>query len=295
MLGSDLLFLCMVRTIEHESYHNFETLLLKAFRISRLATILSDFLLLFATVKNEIMKHHYIVSNMTCSGCIAKVKSQLLMHPDITEASVILEGGKTEITMVKHLRIADLQQAIGRDSKYKISADTSDQSHHTMKVSDTEDKSWLATYKPLLLIAAFIAGVSVLTANGSLHIGMNSFMAGFFLVFSFFKLLDLKGFANSYAMYDLLAMKLPAYGFIYPFLELALGVAFLTGFNPLFTNWATIIVMGFSSIGVIRSVLNKQKIQCACLGAVFNLPMSTVTIIEDLLMVAMAAYMLVIH
>jgi hypothetical protein len=61
------------------------------------------------------------------------------------------------------------------------------------------------------------------------------------------------------------------------------------------TNWATIVVMGFSSIGVIQSVVSKKKIQCACLGAVFNLPMSTVTIIEDLLMVAMAIFMLFLH
>lgn len=105
-------------------------------------------------------------------------------------------------------------------------------------------------------------------------------------------MLDVKGFASSYAMYDLLAIKVPIYGYIYPFIELGLGLAYLTGFNPFFTNVATIAVMGFSSIGVIKSVLNKQKLRCACLGAVFNLPMSTVTIIEDLLMVAMAATML---
>ncbi len=89
-------------------------------------------------------------------------------------------------------------------------------------------------------------------------------------------------------MYDLLAMKVPAYGYVYPFIELELGLLYLMGFNPFITNWITVIVMGFSSIGVIQSVLNKQKIRCACLGAVFNLPMSTVTIIEDLVMVAMA-------
>ena len=215
------------------------------------------------------------------------------MHPDVLSADVKLEGQKAVITMQKHLSVAELQEAIGVDTKYKISADTSDHSHHNMEAEET--KSWLATYKPILLIGGFIAGVSILTANGNLHSGMNTFMAGFFLVFSFFKLLDIKGFANSYTMYDLLAVKVPAYGFVYPFIELALGIAFLTGFNPIFTNWATIIVMGFSSIGVIQSVLNKKKIQCACLGAVFNLPMSTVTIIEDLLMVAMAAYMIAIH
>jgi hypothetical protein len=87
-------------------------------------------------------------------------------------------------------------------------------------------------------------------------------------------------------------MKVPAYGYVYPFIELALGIAYLTHFNPFVTNLTTVVVMGFSSTGVISSVLNKKKIQCACLGAVFNLPMSTVTIVEDLLMLGMAVTML---
>ena len=239
------------------------------------------------------MTHSYTVAGITCEGCVAKVKSKLLMHPDVLAADVKLEGQKATITMQQHISVDELQNAIGKDTKYKISEDAIDHSKHAMNAEET--KSWLATYKPLLLIGAFISGVAFLTADGSLHTGMNTFMAGFFLVFSFFKLLNLKGFADSYAMYDLLARKVPAYGFIYPFIELGLGIAFLTAFNPVFTNWATVIVMGFSSIGVIQSVLNKKKIQCACLGAVFDLPMSTVTIIEDLLMVAMAAYMIAIH
>jgi len=236
------------------------------------------------------MTHSYTVKGITCEGCVAKVKSRLLMHPDITAAEVKLEGQKAVITMRKHLKVAELQDAIGADSKYKISADTSDHTHHKMESSTT--KSWLATYKPLLVIAAFIASVSLLTSGGSVHHAMNYFMAGFFLVFSFFKMLDLKGFASSYSMYDLLAMKVPAYGYVYPFIELALGIAYLTHFNPFVANLATVIVMGFSSVGVIGSVLNKKKIQCACLGAVFNLPMSTVTIVEDLFMVGMAVTML---
>jgi copper chaperone CopZ len=239
------------------------------------------------------MTHSYTVEGITCQGCVAKVKSKLLMHPDVTAAVVQLEGQKAIVTMQRHLTVRALQEAIGVDTKYTIRADASGQSHHTMKVEGT--KSWFATYRPLLLIAVFITGVSILISEGSLHVGMNAFMAGFFLVFSFFKLLNLKGFAESYAMYDVLAVRVPAYGYVYPFIELALGLAFLTGFNPMATNWATIGVMGFSSIGVIQSVVSKKKIQCACLGAVFNLPMSTVTIIEDLLMVAMAIFMISLH
>ena len=227
---------------------------------------------------------------ITCEGCVAKVKSKLLMHPDVLAADVKLEGQKAIITMHKHISNAELQETIGVNTKYKISEDGSDHSHHGSK--EETGKSWLSTYKPLLIIGLFITTVSLITSGGNLHHGMNYFMAGFFLVFSFFKMLDVKGFASSYAMYDLLAIKVPIYGYIYPFIELGLGLAYLTGFNPFFTNVATIAVMGFSSIGVIKSVLNKQKLRCACLGAVFNLPMSTVTIIEDLLMVAMAATML---
>ncbi|WP_411332477.1 MauE/DoxX family redox-associated membrane protein [Riemerella anatipestifer] len=105
-------------------------------------------------------------------------------------------------------------------------------------------------------------------------------------------MLNLKGFAESYVMYDVVAKRLPAWAYIYAFTELALGIAFLINFNPLVTNSLIFIVMSISIIGVLQSVLNKKKIQCACLGAVFNLPMSTVTIIEDALMIAMSAWML---
>lgn len=237
------------------------------------------------------MTHTYKITGMTCGGCEAKVKSALLSLSDVSSAEVSKEEQTAVITMDKHISIATLQNAIGGpDSKYKISAE------HNETVEQT--KSWFATYRPLLLIFAYITGVSLIAARMENHIHwmwfMNYFMAGFFLVFSFFKFLDLKGFAESYAMYDLLAMKVKAYGFIYPFIELGLGIAYLLSFNPVITNTATIIVMAFSSLGVIRSVLNKQQIRCACLGAVFNLPMSTVTIIEDLLMVGMALISLLI-
>jgi hypothetical protein len=123
--------------------------------------------------------------------------------------------------------------------------------------------------------------------------GMNVFMSGFFLAFSFFKMLDLNGFADSYSTYDIIAKNFRGWGFIYAFIELGLGIAYAINFNPLITNSITFIVMTVSITGVLQSVLNKRKIQCACLGAVFNLPMSTVTIIEDALMIAMSGIMLI--
>lgn len=241
------------------------------------------------------MTHSYTVSGITCEGCVAKVKSKLLMHPDVTAADVKLEGQKAIVTMNRHLTVDELQDAIGRDTKYSIKEDAADGSHRMM--AHTESKSWFGTYKPLLIIGSFITGVSLITAEhqGAVHgmMFMSHFMAGFFLVFSFFKLLNLKGFAESYAMYDLLAKKIPAYGYAYPFIELGLGIGYLTHPDSFSLNLVTAVVMGFSSLGVIESVLNKKKIRCACLGDVFNLPMSTVTIIEDLLMVGMSVMVII--
>ncbi|MEM0994165.1 MAG: MauE/DoxX family redox-associated membrane protein, partial [Bacteroidota bacterium] len=128
--------------------------------------------------------------------------------------------------------------------------------------------------------------------NFSAMLWMRHFMAGFFIVFAFFKLLNVEGFANSYQMYDIIAARWRAWGYIYPFVELGLGILYLINVAPTFTNWATILVLGVSSIGVIKSNLDRRAIKCACLGDVFNLPMSTVTIVEDLTMVAMAVAML---
>ena len=236
------------------------------------------------------MTHTYQVTGMTCGNCESTVKSALLTLPDVTAVEVSKDTSSATITMEKHISLNDLQKAIGSDGKYKISA-----MQHSEVIEQT--KSWFSTYKPLLIIFAFITGISIITARMGNEIHwmkcMNNFMAGFFLTFSFFKLLDVKAFAETYSMYDIVAKRIKAYGFIYPFIELALGIAFLTGFNPFVTNIATLIVMSISIIGVLQSVLNKQNIQCACLGAVFNLPMSTVTIIEDAMMIAMSGFMII--
>ena len=158
---------------------------------------------------------------------------------------------------------------------------------------------WFATYRPLLLILAYLFAASVLVQlpeNGwkgvHWHETMRYFMAGFFLIFSFFKLLDISAFADTYARYDLLAKHWYGWGLIYPFVEVALGLAYLTNLNSLITNWATLIIMGFSAIGVSQAVLGKRSIRCISMGAVFKLPMSTVIIVEYVSIMMVAIVML---
>ena len=116
-------------------------------------------------------------------------------------------------------------------------------------------------------------------------------MAAF--VFSFFKILDLKGFPESFKMYDPLAKAVPFYAKIYPFFELALGILFLMRIQIPVALIVTIIILGITTIGVIKVLLDKKTIQCACLGTALKLPMTKATFIENAIMIIMAIIMLV--
>ena len=230
----------------------------------------------------------YTINGMTCEGCVAKVTYLLEQHSNISLAEIELKNNTATLTVEKEIAIDELRRLFEAHPKYTIAFSNSNE--------DKQNKRVFTTYKPLLLIFLFIAATTAIVSidNGKIDVmlWMRYFMAGFFIVFSFFKFLNLTGFAESYAMYDILAKRVKIYGLVYPFIELILGAAYLTGFEPTITYIATICIMGFSSIGVIQSVLDKKKIRCACLGAVFNLPMSMVTIIENLTMVLMALIML---
>jgi copper chaperone CopZ len=251
-------------------------------------------------VKNgKTMKTHtiYPISGMTCNNCVARVQAALTPYAD--EVEVTLKPPQVKLAGQKE-NVETLNEMLKNVGNYAIGAEVLPEKPTENSAENNEaEKSFFATYKPLLLVFFYILLVTLAIefAHGDfeMHRFMPNFMAGFFLVFSFFKLLDLSGFAQSYRMYDVLAKKIPAYGYIYPFIELGLGAAYLLGYRPADVNLATLIVMTFSSIGVILAVANKQKIRCACLGTGFNLPMTTVTIVEDLLMVAMSAYMLIWH
>jgi len=242
------------------------------------------------------MTHTYSVSGMTCAGCQYKVQHLLSQVENVKEATVDLQQGQVSITMDQHINTATLQSALREYPKYQLT-DAEPVASPISGQPETQ-KSWLSTYKPIVLIFVYLSVISVIAGSTVLGfdgmVAMRVFMAGFFLTFSFFKLLNLDGFADSYAMYDVIARRFKSWGYLYALIELALGVAYAADFVPVVTNIVTLVVMSVSIIGVLQSVLNKKVIQCACLGAVFNLPMSTVTIIEDGLMIAMSMAMLIL-
>jgi hypothetical protein len=105
-------------------------------------------------------------------------------------------------------------------------------------------------------------------------------------------MLDLKNFPTSFSMYDPLAKKLHFYGWIYPFIETTLGLMFLMRIEILSAIIITVIVLGITTVGVTKTFIDKQSIQCACLGTALKLPMTEATFIENILMLSMSIFLL---
>jgi copper chaperone CopZ len=238
------------------------------------------------------MQTTYRVDGMTCGGCVKSVAAKLATVASNVE--VTLSPPQARLSAAADLTVTKLNELMG--GKYKFSAMSAAPAPVSAAAIEAAEqpKTWLQTYQPLLLIAAYIALASFAgtftygRAGFDWSVWMTNAMAGFFLVFSAFKFLNLKGFADAYASYDLGAKAWAPWGYIYPFLELALGCAYLFRWHLPVTNVATIMLMGFSSLGVIQALSKKQTIRCACLGTVLNVPMSTITLVEDLAMVGMA-------
>lgn len=122
---------------------------------------------------------------------------------------------------------------------------------------------------------------------------MHDFMGFFLVVFSMFKFFDMEGFADGFQMYDLLAKPFRPYAYVYPFIELGLGLGYLSHWQPIVIYAATVAVMVFGALGVMRALGKGLDIECACMGTVLSVPLSTVALVENLGMAVMAAVMLV--
>lgn len=235
------------------------------------------------------LKSTHRLEGMSCGSCVTKITGRLLEHPEIIAAEVTLQPPQATITSRKALADDELNTWLQPLGHYRVKSTVIEPS---LPAADA------TTYRPLILLLiyllAVISAAMLATGSWSTALAMRLFMGGFFIAFSFFKLLDPRGFADAYRGYDLVARAVPVYGFVYPFIELGLGLAYLANVAPMAVNSITLVVMAVSLAGVLRAVLSRRAIRCACLGTVFRLPMSTVTIIEDGLMLGMAARALVL-
>ena len=121
---------------------------------------------------------------------------------------------------------------------------------------------------------------------------MNNVMGTIFIVFGVLKLVNLKKFAEIFSKYDLVSKRIPFYGYVYPFIEILLGVSFFYKNYRIKSYIFTIILMILSLVGVFISIGRGTSLRCGCLGSFFHIPLSYVTISENIVMLTMSTYLL---
>lgn len=236
----------------------------------------------------NVMKTIYTIEGMTCGGCVASVTEKLEDLLGQGNVKVALKEKTVAINHKDQLDFGLLQNALA--PKYTLLKNAIE---NEVVGGVLEESKW-KQLRPLFLIFFYLFSTAFLLNRAAWDTSeaMLDFMGLFYIVFAFFKFLDLKGFPESFAMYDPLAKRLQLYGWVYPFLETALGLMFLMRFQVQTALWITVFILGLTTFGVTRTLLDKKKIRCACLGTALKLPMTEATFIENAIMLLMAFWML---
>ncbi|MDG2266488.1 MAG: cation transporter [Candidatus Marinimicrobia bacterium] len=226
---------------------------------------------------------------MHCDACVSKVEQSILALDGVLSVAVDLASKRASITgevqsdaLIEAIKEVGYESFITEDEQKKTETHINDSPSQARQLF------------PLFLIFFYITVFSIMMNRSSFHLGgfMYDFMVLFYIVFSFFKFLDYKNFPSSFSMYDPIAKIFPLYGWIYPVIETILGLFFLLRYQLLISLVATILILGITTIGVTRSLMDKANIQCACLGTALKLPMTKATFIENFVMILMAIWML---
>jgi hypothetical protein len=112
-------------------------------------------------------------------------------------------------------------------------------------------------------------------------------MGSILTLFGLAKLYDLKKFSKIFQQYDIISKYIPIYSYIYPFIEIILGIHYIKNKNINLINKFTISIMLISIISVCMSLYLGQTLRCGCLGSFFHIPLSYVTLSENILMILM--------
>lgn len=231
------------------------------------------------------MVKEYHVEGMSCQSCKANIENSLQAVSGVSSAVVSFESKSVKVDSKYPLSLDELGESL--PSKFQLS----EKGESAAKNSPSD----LQRLFPLFLIFGYITVAAILLNKSSLNLDsmMIDFMGLFFIVFSFFKFLDIRGFARSFRMYDPLAQVFPSYGLLYPSVELILGLLLLNRIEVSLVAILTIVILGITTVGVLKVLKQKKELQCACLGTGLNLPMTKATFIENVIMIIMSIVLLV--
>ncbi len=169
--------------------------------------------------------------------------------------------------------------------------------HFGKPVSDLKAVS----YQPVVAVFA-LAALMALAASWAAFGTILTVRAGeWFIAFSMcilaiLKLRDLESFSNMFLGYDLLAQRIVRYAYVYPFAEALAGILMIAAALLWLAIPAALFIGTIGAVSVFKAVyIDKRELKCACVGGDSNVPLGFISLTENLMMVAMAVWMLIRH
>ena len=165
--------------------------------------------------------------------------------------------------------------------------------HFGLSVRDPNSTS----YTPVVAVFA-VAGLMALAAAGvstGAWVSMQAlewFIAFSMCILALLKLQDIESFSSMFLNYDLLARRWVRYAYLYPFAELTAGVLMVAGVAMWLSVPLALFIGTVGAASVFKAVyLDKRELKCACVGGSTKVPLGFVSLTENVMMVAMAAWM----
>ena len=155
------------------------------------------------------------------------------------------------------------------------------------------------SYRPVIAVFAMTALMAMAASTAVLGSPFTTRAAMWFIslsmcVLAILKLQDVETFSSMFLGYDVLARRWVPYAYIYPFAEALAGVLMTAGVLTWLSVPVALFIGGIGAVSVFKTVyIDKRDIKCACVGGSAKVPLGFVSLTENLMMVAMAIFMLV--
>ena len=166
--------------------------------------------------------------------------------------------------------------------------------HLGLKVADPKAKTYTPVLAVFFVTALMALALSYASFGDALTMQAGEWFIGLsMMALAMLKLQNLESFATMFLNYDLLAKRWVPYGRIYPFAELGAGVLMTAGVLTWLSAPIALFIGGIGAVSVIKAVyVEKRELKCACVGGDSNVPLGFLSLTENLMMFAMAIWML---
>ncbi len=154
------------------------------------------------------------------------------------------------------------------------------------------------TYRPVIVLFALTALMALATSMAVFGTPFTIHALAWFIAFSMtvlalLKLQDVETFSSMFLNYDLLAPRFVPYAYIYPYAEAFAGILMIAGVWVWLSAPVALFIGGIGAVSVFKAVyIDKRELKCACVGGASKVPLGFVSLTENLMMIAMAVWML---